>query len=523
MTRLARIPPTDQLQPIDLIAPGSMGLNLEASGTLLDPRYAVTALNAVIDPNGRLGARNGIINQTVTPQAGLLPIKTIFEYNQGNGSYTKLFMFDGGGSTNIANPNINSIAGTASLANGRWWFQNFNNKAIAFQSGQVPAVYTAGSGVLNSIVASSGVVPVCNGVGVAAFGRVWAVGTDNQTLNYSGLLDETDWGSSSSGLIDMRTIWSDGTDLITAVFHFNAALVVCGSKHVVMFTDGRGSMLGLDPTQAYVFDIILGSGVVSQWTVDYIGEQDVIFLSPSGIQSLSRVTTERSNPSTNLAKYVRTQLLYQVQAEVAANITGVYNQLTGFYVLSLPVSKGIYCLDMKRRYNDDINENVCRVTTWGMFASSMAMDHLNNLYIARTPGSVGLYAGNSDEGNTYLYTWLSPWMNLGENLGQRIKMLKRLAFILYTTGGAQVNITWNVDFGRASGSATITLPNFGANSLYGIGQYGVSQYGGALSLLNMKYPAHARGQYYQIGISSSIIGGFSVQQAQLVTKVGRIA
>jgi hypothetical protein len=523
MTKLARIQPNEQLQPIDLIAPGSLGLNLEESGSLLDPQYCVTALNAVIDINGRLGARSGIATQTTTPVAGNLPIKTIFEYNQGNNVYTKLFLWDGGGSTNIANPNLNSIAGTASLANGRWWMQNFNNKVIAFQNGQVPAVYTSGSGVLNSIVASSGVVPVSNGVGTAAFGRVWCVGTDNQTLNYSGLLDETDWGSASSGLIDMRTIWADGTDIITAVFHFNAALVVCGSKHVVMFTDGRGSMLGMDPTQAYVFDIILGSGCQSQWTVDYIGEQDVIFLSPSGVQSLSRLTTERSNPGTNLAKYVRSALLYAMQAEVAANITGVYNQLTGFYVLSFPVSGTIWCLDMKRRYNDSINENVCRITTWQMNATSMAMDHSNNLYIARTAGTVGLYTGNSDEGSAYIYTWLSPWMNLGENLGQRIKMLKRLSFLCYTAGAATITFNWNVDFGRVVQSSNITLPAFGVNSQYGIGQYGVAQYGGGLALVNLKYPAHARGQYYQIGVSTSVIGGFSVQQAQLVAKIGRIA
>lgn len=523
MTDVARIPPNLQLQPIDLVAPGSYGLNLEQSGSLLDPKYCVVAQNAIIDGNGRLGARSGVVTQTTTPVAGNFPIKTIFEYNQGNNSYTKLLLWDGGGSSNIANPNLNSIAGTANLANGRWYFKNFNNKAVAFQNGAVPAIYSAGTPVLNSIVASSGAVPVSNGVGTAAFGRVWVVGPDNQTIFYSGLLDETDWGSASSGLIDMHTIWTDGTDIVTAIFHFNAALVVCGTKHVVMFTDGRGSQLGLDPTQAYVFDIILGSGCVSQWTVDYIGEQDVIFLSPSGIQSLSRVTQQRSNPGTSVAKYVRTQLLYQVQTETPANISGIYDQLTGFYVLSLPVTQVIYCLDMKRQYQDDIGELVCRITTWSMNATAFECDHLNNLYIARTPGTIGLYSGNSDEGIPYSYAWLSPWMNLGEQLSQRLKMLKRFSVILFTAGGANVNFTWNVDFGRASGSASLSVPAFGQNSQYGIGQYGIAQYGGSQGLVQLRYPARARGQYYQIGISTSIIGGFSVQQAQLVTKIGRIA
>lgn len=523
MTQLAKIPPNQQLQPIDLIAPGSMGLNLEQQGSLLDPMYAITANNAYIDNNGRLAARFGITSITTTPISGTPAVLTAFDYAQGNGSFTKIITWNGGGSTNLANPNLNSIAGTASLANGRWWFQNFNNKMIGFQSGQVPAVYSAGTPVLNSIVASSGVVPTTNGVGTCAFGRVWAVGTDNQTLYYSGLLNETDWGSASSGLIDMRTVWADGTDSIQAVFHFNASLVICGLKHIIMFTDGRGSQIGLDPTQAYVFDIILQSGCVSQWTVDYIGEADVVFLSPNGIQSIQRLLTDRSNPLADLTKYVRTQLVTQASAETQSLITGVYSQITGFYLLALPSTGVIYCLDMKRRYTDDTGNLCSRITTWNMVASTLLVDHANTFYIARAKGQIGIYSGFSDEGSTYSYTWLSPWMNLGENLGQRVKMLKRLSYIIFTGGGAGIALTWNVDFGRTSGNATITTATSGVNSQYGIGQYGVSQYGGGLALVTVRYPAHARGQYFQIGISSQITNGFGLQQAQLAAKIGRIA
>lgn len=520
---LARIPPNRQLQPIDLVAPGSLGLNLEQAGSLLDPKYAVQATNAIIDSNGRLGARAGVAAQTTTPVVGNPAIRSIFEYNSGDGNYQKIVMWNGGASSNIANPNLNSIVGTASVANGRWYLQNFNNKMVGFQNAQVPAVYSAGTPVLNSIVASSGVVPVSNGVGTAAFGRVWCVGTDNQTIYYSGLLDETDWGSASSGLIDMRTIWTDGTDMITAVFHFNAALVVCGSRHVVMFTDGRGSMLGLDPTQAYVFDVILGCGCISQWSVDFVGEQDVVFLSPSGIQSLARVTQNRSNPGASLAKYVRTQLLYQVQGETAANISGAYNQLTGFYTLCLPTNGYVYCLDMKRQYQDEVGEVVSRVTVWIMTATAVAMDHTNTMYFARTAGAICSYGGGSDEGQTYTYSWLSPWMNLGENLGQRIKMLKRLSMILFVTGGLSVTFNWAADFGAETGTAILTTPVGGINSQWGLGQWGVSQWGGNLALVNLKYPARSKGQYFQIGCSAAVQGSFSVQQASLHAKIGRVA
>lgn len=523
MPRMAKVQPDQQLQPIDLVAPGSLGLNTTQSGTLLSPQYALIANNCVIDTNGRLGARPGVTPYTSTPITGAYPVKTIFEYNQGNGTYSKIVMWDGGASTNLANPNLNSIAGTASLANGRWWLQNFNNKVIGFQSGQKPAVYSAGSGVLNTIVASSGSVPTSNGVGTAAFGRVWCVGTDNQTIYYSGLLDETDWGSASSGLIDMHTVWVDGTDTIQAIFHFNAALVICGLKHIVMFTDGRGSQLGLDPTQAYVFDVIVGSGCTSQWTVDYIGESDVIFLSPNGVQSIERLITDRSNPLADLTKYVRPTLTAQMAAENMTNVTGVYNQLTGYYLLSLPANQVVYCLDMKRRYTDDTQNVCCRTTTWAMTLTSLWTDHNNITFVARTAGTVATSTGVSDEGSTYNYTWLSPWMNLGDNVAQRVKMLKRMSAVIYTSGGAGIVFSWNVDFGRELGSATLSVPQAGNAAQYGVGQYGVSQYGAGQGLVILKYPARARGQYYQIGISSTVIGGFSVQQCQLATKIGRIA
>jgi hypothetical protein len=462
-----------------------------------------------------------------TPQVTatvVFSIQGLFEYNSGGGVYQQILSWAGGISNNPNNPN-NNLGGAVNVANGRWFFQNFNNKCVGFQVGQKPIVYT-GTGTFATVVESAGTAPT-GGVGCAAFGRIWCVDADLQTVKYSGLLDETDWSltDGNAGLIDMHTIWSDGTDQVTAIFAFNAALVVCGTKHIIFFTDGRGSMLGMDPTQAYVFDMLAGTGCVSQWTVDHVGEADVLFLSPNGIQSLLRLTQNRNNPVETLSKYNRDTLLEQIQAEIPANISGCFNNLTGFYILGLPNTGVTWCFDQRRKYIDAQNEQVSITTTWTMAVTACCSFVANQqLFISRAgQGTVCNYSGFSDEGATYQWAYQSPWMNLGQNIAQRLKMLKRLLLILFMAGGASFTVTWAVDFSSVQGSATQSVAAFGTNSQYGLGQYGIAQYGGASNLYPWKYAAHIRGQYFQLGLTTIVSGVFAFQQAQFAAKIGRIA
>jgi hypothetical protein len=451
-------------------------------------------------------------------------IQSLFEYNQGLGVYQQILAWAGGISNNPNNPN-NNLGGAVNVTNGRWFFQNFNNKCIGLQVGQKPIVYT-GTGTFATVIESGGTAPT-GGVGCAAFGRVWCVDADLQTIKYSGLLDETDWSTTdgNAGLIDMHTVWSDGTDQVTAIFAFNASLVVCGTKHIIFFTDGRGSMLGMDPTQAYVFDMLAGTGCVSQWTVDHVGEADVLLLSPNGIQSLARLTTNRNNPIETLSKYNRDTLLEQLQSEIPANISGCFNNLTGFYILGLPNSGITWCFDQRRKYQDEVGEVCSITTTWSMaITACCTLDTNQQLFLARKgQGSVCNYSGFLDEFANYQWAYQSPWMNLGQQIGQRLKMLKRLSLILFTAGAASFTATWAVDFSANQGSASQSVAPFGVNSQYGVAQYGIGQYGGGSNLFNWKYGAHIRGQYFQLGLTTIVTGVFALQQAQFAAKIGRIA
>jgi len=455
----------------------------------------------------------------------IFPIQSVFEYNGGVGvGYQTVVSFYGGISVTPTAPAQNIISNNALIANqrfsGRWFFQNFNNKLIGFQPGQYPIVYTPAAGMTN--LSASVPANLTGGVGATCFGRVWATQSDGQTINYSGLLNETDWGSSDSGTVDMHTVWSAGTDTVQAIFAFNSLLIICGLKHIVIYTDGRGSLEGIDPTQMYVSDIITGTGCLSQFSVAPIGQADVLFCSPIGLQSLQRLVNADNNPLTTPGKYNRTAILQQIQQEIAVNISGTYDPLQGFYLLALPVSGIVWCFDTRRPFTDGDSDTCMRTTYWNMTATALMTNHVPLTYIARNYGFLGFYATATDEGTVYSSGWISPWLLLPDELAARIKLLKRLQLIISAPVSQAVTIGFNADF-QTGNSTIITVSVAGLQSQYGIAQYGLGQYGNAPSIVSAIANLRGRGQYYQFFGIAAAGGLFALDAVQADLKIGRIA
>ena len=131
-----------QGQTIDLVAPGFRGLNSQESGSILSPDYCTKAQNAILDELGRLSARDGYTIQTTTAITPSVNVESLFEFRQNDGSRSFILAWDGGISTSISDPEGSDISGAVTDTDGRWWFQNFNNKVIGFQDGQKLTVYT---------------------------------------------------------------------------------------------------------------------------------------------------------------------------------------------------------------------------------------------------------------------------------------------------------------------------------------------------------------------------------------------
>jgi hypothetical protein len=478
------------------------------------------ASNAVIDASGRLAARKGVLRLTGTAIAGTPVVRTLFEYAAADGAVVPIVAWDGGIASSVTDPVGNDISGSVTDASGNWWFQNFNNKLVGFQEGQKAIVFT-GAGTFAPVAETSGVAPQ-GGVGTAAFGRIWQADLDRTTIKYSGLLDESAWDAGGAGIIDMRNIWTQGTDTITAIVGFNGALIVFGTNHVVFFVDGRGTALGIDPDNLYVSDIIGGVGCVSQHSVQAVGEADLLFLSGVGVQSLKRLQNERSSPISNLTKYVRDELVTKLTTENPAGIRSSYNELYGFYLLSFPEAGVTWVLDQRKRYRDVDGDECSIVTTWGIAPTALYSRRSNALLLSISGGVVGRYLGDNDLGVDFTFEYKSPWLDLGEDFANRLKMLKRLGAILFVRAGAVVTFKWATDFSEVENSITRTIAGT-AGSEWNVAEYGLGEWGSGINLSILKVPARDRGQYYRVGLSVNVSSEFAIQQQELFVKIGRLA
>lgn len=317
----------------------------------------------------------------------------------------------------------------------------------------------------------------------------------------------------------MDEIWTTGTDTVTAIAAFNGFLVVFGERHIVFWGDNKGSAIGLDPANLYVTDIIAGTGCINQQTIQNVGETDLIFLSSMGVQSLQRLIQEKSNPVTTLSKTVGFEL--STNASIETQFRSAYHPIEGFYLLSMPNQGVTWVFDQRRRYIDEQGDLVSPVTRWDLAPTSWLSNTDGHLYLGHDFG-IGKYTGNVDGGSTIRFIYHSPWLNLGEDYANLLKILKKMGFVMWAATSSTVVFKWYVDFDDAFKSATRTLTS-AATAEWGEAEYAVAEWGGGLSLIILKIPARGKGQYFRIAVESEVSGQLAIQQAELFTKIGRLA
>lgn len=523
-----------QLASLPLLAPGSLGLNTEDSLAQPGPLYALEAKNAVIDANGRLAQRSGTVNQTGGTAAGAT-IRQLHEYRRDDGSSEIIASWDGGISNSIASPGSVDIAGTVPVSDGNWRFVNFNDQCWGFSASNVvsdPIRYTGAGSFQTVTPQQDGALVFRSGVAHAAFGRIWTLASDGQTIMYSALLDGTDYREASGGgLIDMRKVWTQGTDKVRGIYSFNGALLVFGLRHIVFWVDGQGNALGLDPTQMYVSDVIEGTGLLARDSIQAVGETDLLYLSPHGVQSLRRVIQERSAPVRSLSDHNAKALLYDANSalDTWADIRSAYDPALGAYILSIPSAPEpvTWVADVSRRFLDPSGRELARMTTWTLApAALLARDNGQILMSGSTTGTVSRYSGTQDEGADISFRWLSPWFDLSqldEALAARLKILKRIAAIVYANASVDLTFTWAYDFSDVSPSSRVATIQTDDPAEYGIAEYGLAEYGGAGNIAILRVPTTGKGQYIQLGIEKTDAADFALQQIRLFAKIGRLA
>lgn len=383
---------------------------------------------------------------------------------------------------------------------------------------QVNASQTVAS---EAMTVSAGALPTGGTCGTAAFGRLWVLDSDNQTIQYCALLDATTWNGAGAGSINMATVWTRGIDQVIGIFAAGNKLVIFGTKQIIIFFDNTNPPVGLNPQNISVFDTVEGTGLAARDTVQSTGEGDLTFLSPTGIQSLQRlISSGKNNPVAPLDNQIHDYFNGFFVNEIPAAVRSLYSPLNRFYVILLPVSGRAFCYDTRIRLQD----GSLRVTEWPSVTWTSLLNQKSGTVLFGEKGIVGTYTGYLDNGATFNIVYNSPNLALSSqdpksSFENHEKILKRLKCVLYYGGNITVTFSWGVDFLGLTNSQQVAL--MGSLSEYGIAQYGINEYGGGAGLQILGFPLSGSGRWIQFGVSAAVSGSvIAIQQLDAFVKIG---
>lgn len=484
------------------------------------------AKNCIFDDANRLAARGGWEKLTTTPATGAPDFAVLFEYLNASGSSS--IIAAGANKVFTGTTTFTDITGAVTPSASNWQFINFNGNCYGIQAGHTMIQYT-GAGNIANFSPGAGTAPSGDCL-LSAFGRVWGTNSTGQKLKYCSLLDITTWSGGTAGEFDLTNVWPT-YDTIKALASFNNYLIVFGMRNIIIFEDGTGSSIGMNPTNMSVKDIIPGIGCIARDTVQNINGDDLVFLSQNGLMSLRRVIQEKSNPLRDISRNVRNYLLSTISLETLSAVRSTYNPKQGFYVLLCPATSRQFVFDTKFNIPDTGNVNTLtavgawRVTEWEGHSPTSIL----TLYDGATMYS-GLDGNIYEYGSTYLddtvgynVEYTSGWLVVNEEVRDRIKFLKRISAIAVIGDDIQITFQWFFDFDDTGNSAQLTVSSPGGGMEWGSGEWGLGEWGAFSSLAEFEVPGTGSGQFIKLSLQVPVVGElFSLQQLQMFAKVGRI-
>jgi hypothetical protein len=443
-----------QLQSSSISAPGFLGVNTQESSVDLSSGYALEAYNCVIDKFGRIGARRGWTKVNTALNTDLASNKVEFLYNLPNpdvtfaGGNNKLFTRAGGSSTLVTavDGTVADAAGTGTTAYtitaNEWMGASIvfgegptaKPHAYLAQAGHLPLVYHqlgadhAHTGAYGfNLLSDAGTVPSTYAsasdfkpnIVIGAYGRTWwaDVANDKQTLYFSALLDGTNLATGDSGYLSLVDVFPNGDEIVGIAPH-NGFLVIFGKRNIAIYANP------IDVTTLVLSDLVANIGCIARDSIVNTGT-DVMFLSESGVRSLSRVIQEKSAPINDVSFNVRDELVSFVESETnKEKIKAAYYPKDAFYLLTLPTSKYVYCFDLRGR----LENGAARVTIWdGIEPSSLHVTYTGDLFVGKE-GYIGKYFGFTDNAATYRLRYYTNFFDLGAPTS--LKFLKKANFVV---------------------------------------------------------------------------------------------
>jgi hypothetical protein len=545
-----------QLNISSVSAPGFLGLNTQDPSLEISNGFAGIANNCIIDKFGRVGSRQGYVKvNTSSGTLGSNVVTVIHELIEANGTLTVLFFGNGrlyklstsvAGLTaeyNIAEYGSNAAViaeytqGVANVGNlfeltyggpgtapvftaGNWQAASLSGVAYFFQTGNDPIIYDPAVSTttyrrVSEKTGYAATVPQAN-VAISAYGRIWAANTltNNATVFFSDLLSGHVWSTGTAGSLNVSSVWPNGSDEITGLAAHNGFLFIFGKRQILIYANATS------PSTMTLSDTVSSLGCIARDSIQNTGK-DMVFLSNSGLRSVLRTVQEKSSPLGDLSKNIRNDFQAVIASESLSEVTSVYSEKEGFYLLSCPSSDRVFCFDTKTVLED----GSYRVTTWDSLLPTSFCSRRNGDLLIGQMGFVTKYSGYQDDTSSYRMEYYTNNADIGKDgLTSIIKKIK-----LTVVGGSNqpVSVFWAYDFTASYQSETVAIPAQ-AVSEYGIAQYGanaspVAQYATGISLQELSAYGNGAGKIVQTGFEVDIDGfPISFQKIEIQAKTGKL-
>jgi hypothetical protein len=423
---------------------------------------------------------------------------------------------------------------------------------------------------------------------LSAYGRIWTADTasNKTTVWWSDLLDGTQWdeGTGTVGSLDISGILVNGNDEIVALGAHNGRLIIFCKQNVIIMDDQDAGKQYLDPADMSLVEVLSGVGCIARDSVQNTGT-DILFLSESGVRSLSRTIQEKSQPMRDISRNVRDLLVTQVSRADKDEIKSCYSESNGFYLLAIPEDGTVWCFDTRVV----LQNGSAKVTRWNSLTHTDWIAFDGTIYMS-SPYGIAEYKTRRDNGESYQLQYFTPFFNFGmQNI---VKVAKQVAITAYSSYRQKVGIKVNTDYKQDSLRPIIVELNDTLAHEYNIAEWGLTttviagsqaadtvtdhngihytvdfstteddtydtelkawldtdtyyyttddgtrtrvslyvphadfdaEYGGGDAVENVKVSVGGSGFVIQLGFESTIDGGFvSIQQVDLFVKQGRL-
>jgi hypothetical protein len=535
-----------RLQSSTISAPGFLGINTQESSVDLASGYALEAYNCVIDKFGRIGARRGWQKVNSSTNSDLVANDIEFIYNIPETDVTlcagnNLILSKASGASTLVtevNTTVADAAGTGTTAysiTGNDWMgasivfgegPDISPHAYLAQAGHLPLVYHklgashAHTGAYGfNLLSDAGSVPTTYAspsdfkpnVVIGAYGRTWwaDIVNDEQTLYFSALLDGTNLATGDSGYLSLIDVFPNGDEIVGLAAH-NGFLIIFGRRNIAVYANP------IDVTRLELVDLVANVGCIARDSIVNTGT-DVMFLSDTGVRSIARVIQEKSAPINDISFNVRDDLVSFVESQGTntIKIKAAYYPKDAFYILTLPLSKYVFCFDLRGR----LQNGAARVTIWDSIEpTALHVTYTGDLLLGKE-GYLGKYTGHLDDTETYKMKYFTNHFDLGSPT--TLKFLKKGNFTVVGGIGQNVVIKYGFDYVSSYRDIRKTL-KAGTVTEYNIDEYSIGEYTNGLALEEVKSNLAGSGSIIQLGFEADINQNpLSIQKIDVYVKAGK--